>query len=349
MPKQFKKWTIEELEYLHNHYNDDKESLVLYFKDRSWKSILHKINNEKLPRGNIIRRFSNEEVKLLKENYHLKKEDLMKLFPNRSWDVLRKRMDSMNLSRPKGWEYWSEEEVRILSKCKTLEEAEKALPHRKQGMIYNKARKMNIQLITYAWTDDEISILKNYYSLYNVDELQNLLPRRSKQAIYLKAFLLKLEGSDKRKDIKDDVILKYYLEEDMYCSDIAKLLNTCTQTIINRLNRINVQVRSLSYYSKSFEDRETLREIRCSLEYKFWRDAVLERDNYTCQKCMSRKCKFNVHHILNFAEHEELRVDSDNGITFCVECHKDFHKKYGYKNNTREQLNEYLDELLLVQ
>ena len=50
----------------------------------------------------------------------------------------------------------------------------------------------------------------------------------------------------------------------------------------------------------------------------------------------------NAHHILNYAEHKELRLNVDNGITFCVDCHKIFHKRFGYKNNNKEQINEFL-------
>jgi hypothetical protein len=30
-------------------------------------------------------------------------------------------------------------------------------------------------------------------------------------------------------------------------------------------------------------------------------------------------------------------------IKKCLICYKEFHKKYGIKNNTREQLEEFLD------
>lgn len=82
--------------------------------------------------------------------------------------------------------------------------------------------------------------------------------------------------------------------------------------------------------------------IRSSVEMRLWREAVFARDNWTCQKYGIKGDKLNAHHILNFAEHIELRFAIDNGITLSVKAHSEFHKKHGKKNNTREQLSEFL-------
>ena len=46
--------------------------------------------------------------------------------------------------------------------------------------------------------------------------------------------------------------------------------------------------------------------------------------------------------INNFADFPELRLAIDNGITLSEKAHKDFHNIYGNKNNTKEQLEEFL-------
>lgn len=83
-------------------------------------------------------------------------------------------------------------------------------------------------------------------------------------------------------------------------------------------------------------------KIRHSIEYRFFIEGNFSRDNYTCQKCKIRGGKLCVHHIQNFAEVIELRTSIENGITFCKKCHQDFHKRYGIKNNTKGQLEEFL-------
>lgn len=82
--------------------------------------------------------------------------------------------------------------------------------------------------------------------------------------------------------------------------------------------------------------------IRKSIEFRLWREAVFARDNYTCQKTEVKGGKLHPHHILNFAQYPKLRLAIDNGITLSEKAHKEFHKKYGYKNNTKEQLIEFL-------
>lgn len=86
---------------------------------------------------------------------------------------------------------------------------------------------------------------------------------------------------------------------------------------------------------------------RKHIEYIVWRKGVYERDNYTCQKCFAAcgngsKVVLNAHHIENYSTCMELRHSLKNGITLCKDCHTSFHKKYSRKNNTLEQLNEFL-------
>jgi len=83
-------------------------------------------------------------------------------------------------------------------------------------------------------------------------------------------------------------------------------------------------------------------KTRNRLDYTMWRKAILERDNFTCQKYKIRGGDLVVHHINNFAEFPELRFSIDNGITLSKKAHNEFHKIYGKRNNTREQLEEFL-------
>lgn len=85
-------------------------------------------------------------------------------------------------------------------------------------------------------------------------------------------------------------------------------------------------------------------KIRASRESILWKKACMLRDVFTCQKTGQHGGKLVVHHIQNFSDFPELRFAIDNGITLSLNAHKEFHKIYGKKNNSREQLVEFLNK-----
>ena len=66
---------------------------------------------------------------------------------------------------------------------------------------------------------------------------------------------------------------------------------------------------------------------RTSKDYKLWRMAVYERDNFTCRECGNRGVRLNAHHIKSWRKHPDLRFTVSNGVTLCEKCHKKRHKK----------------------
>lgn len=62
-------------------------------------------------------------------------------------------------------------------------------------------------------------------------------------------------------------------------------------------------------------------KIRESFEYKEWRKAVKQRDNYTCVWCGAIE-NLQADHIKPFAFFPELRFNVNNGRTLCYDCHR---------------------------
>lgn len=83
---------------------------------------------------------------------------------------------------------------------------------------------------------------------------------------------------------------------------------------------------------------------RLQPKYKEWRDSVYKRDSFICKKCNIHPKYLECHHILNWKDNVSSRYDVDNGITFCRDCHIEFHRIYGKKNNNADQLTIFLQK-----
>ena len=71
----------------------------------------------------------------------------------------------------------------------------------------------------------------------------------------------------------------------------------------------------------------------------------MKRDDYTCQLTGDRNSHHNVHHLNGFDKFVDQRLDQHNAITLSEKIHTEFHKMYGYGNNTKEQFFEFVDML----
>jgi 5-methylcytosine-specific restriction endonuclease McrA len=64
------------------------------------------------------------------------------------------------------------------------------------------------------------------------------------------------------------------------------------------------------------------KRIRNSAKFARWRQAVFERDDYTCQFCKQRGGELHPDHIKQFAFYPKLIFKITNGRTLCKSCHQ---------------------------
>ena len=74
--------------------------------------------------------------------------------------------------------------------------------------------------------------------------------------------------------------------------------------------------------AKDFGKTSIAKRLRAGTDYKEWRTAVFERDDYTCQDCNKRGGKLQADHIEPFAFFPALRFEIDNGRALCIPCHQ---------------------------
>lgn len=87
----------------------------------------------------------------------------------------------------------------------------------------------------------------------------------------------------------------------------------------------NQKLRGERHYNWKGGDSETYRHARsremCQVEYKLWRATVFKRDHHACVICGAQR-PLQAHHIHSYRNHPELRLDTRNGVTLCVACHR---------------------------
>lgn len=91
--------------------------------------------------------------------------------------------------------------------------------------------------------------------------------------------------------------------------------------------------------NKTNEERIIKRDY---MEYSLFVKEVLKRDQYTCQITGQIGHGLVVHHLNGYSWDIDNRLNTDNGITLSKDIHIEFHKKYGYKNNTKEQFIDFI-------
>ncbi|AMW62147.1 HNH endonuclease III [Bacillus phage Phrodo] len=94
-------------------------------------------------------------------------------------------------------------------------------------------------------------------------------------------------------------------------------------------------------YDHNLTDEER-QDKRMYPEYRQWVKDVFERDNYTCQKCITVGGCLHAHHIYGYAKYKDKRTDINNGVTLCEDCHKEFHSTYGLREFQPEDTISFL-------
>ena len=86
-------------------------------------------------------------------------------------------------------------------------------------------------------------------------------------------------------------------------------------------------------------------KLKNSIEWKNWRRAIFERDNYTCQECgdsnykgRGKTIELQPHHLKSRSEYSALQFNVDNGTTLCRDCHRKT-DNYGVKAVRKNLIN----------
>lgn len=95
-----------------------------------------------------------------------------------------------------------------------------------------------------------------------------------------------------------------------------------------------------SSYNHLLQDEDRIQNRRTPA-YRAWAITVIQRDKRTCQNCSKKTHSVHAHHLDGYHWCVERRLDIENGITLCSDCHDLFHYMYSNQNNTKQQFEEF--------
>lgn len=299
--------------------------------------------------------WTNEEVQLLKENYRIKsKEELLSIFPKRTWKAITNKANSLGIRMVNDYEPINEDELykeidgvvhKICKCCRRYLPLEMLYFPKdekcKDGFrgVCKECKGENFTLSTaIEWSDEDVKILiDNYSTMTNEELIIKYFPNRKNKHLVDKASVLGL-----KKDYETYCRSKEKKEESRIKISMARKMEGAF------VGRKNPMFNSKRFGELNPNWKGGITEDRNTEEYRQWRMAVFERDNYTCQCCGKKTHYLEAHHLDNYAEYKDKRFDVDNGILLCRWCHNStekgsFHNECGTIGNTKEQFYRWME------
>ena len=143
--------------------------------------------------------------------------------------------------------------------------------------------------------------------------------RRNEKTRYRKSRFLNRRNSIKKDRLPPSVKHKVqaHIDEIEFCkkilpvSDLILEVSQFDTALMKNPGLMNEKVKHWGY-QKGF-----------NYGYSSRREAILHRDNYTCQCCGKKNCRLEVHHIK--FKSQGGTDDEENLITLCEDCHKGVH------------------------
>lgn len=312
------------------------------------------------------------------------KLDICNLYLENKWDEIFEKYKFMTKDRvyhlaaemgiKKTSYFWSQEDEQLLVKNygKPYAEIEKLMNNRHTAKsISAKAIKMGLTC-SQEWTEDEIRILKQYYSSIPKDEFLKMLPNRTEAAIVCKAMQFDIKSykylNEKYSDDEKQFILDNY--QRMTDLELSNVLDKPLSGIQEQRRKLGVY-----YLNKDYTGYENMIKFFRG-HIQDWKNNSMEHCNYKCVLTGSKN--FEIHHLysINMIAKETFEIlDRENklktyniedyskneldyilnifleihnqcplGICLRKDIHNLFHKIYGSGGNTELQLKLFIKD-----
>lgn len=257
---------------------------------------------------------------------------------------------------------WTDEEIDFLKNNYPRLDYEYIADELKRSVESVKGKIVRLGLKSgHYWTEEEVEYLKSNYQIKSYKELSiemNRKPDAIKAKVYklklpVKIFGQKLNG----KTFGNLKVISKTTERNKKGSILWFCKCLCGNELLVPTSQLtggktrscgcikeNMKGENHPSYNPLLteEDRRRKRYIAGGDSTRKIREKVFKRDSYTCFLCSKVGGDLNAHHLNSWDAYIEQRYDLENLVTLCNVCHSNFHRQYGYGENTRKQFEEYV-------
>lgn len=277
---------IEELglEYNSNRWTEEEESLLIelsskyYIKEiakrlnRSEGAIVSKAHKMGIELITLKREFTEKELKYIKKNWGVVPITDMARKLGVSRIMIDNQAKKMNLPKLgnnpyKKWTKKKIDKLKVLAEEMTITELANYFKTTNEAII-TVAHKNNIKLINNRihWTEEDNNILREYASMYSLQEISEKM-NRSSSSIRVQARRLNiniLSNEEYQNSIwteENTKELRKLVEEGKYLLEITKIMNKKDLTIIKKSKELGLTIKRENKRKWTREEQEELIEL----------------------------------------------------------------------------------------
>lgn len=357
-----KRFTKEELNAIILDYNNGMKPFELAIKyHRNSGTIIGKLQDIGVYDNTTVR-LSENDISQIATLYQSKDWDaIFQLYPKLTKSKIYSLMSRNGIKSPIA--LWEDKDVEYLIANYSVIDIDEIAKHlnRSYMAVVNKANKIGLSTREY-WSDEELQILINNYPYKTVDEMLVILPKRNRKTIVEKACELKIKNVSIYSDEDKQFVIAHY--KNMTDIEMSQTLKRSPKSITSLRYRLGLFKQSEATCFSNF--KEVFRKCIGS-----WKEKSMERCNYKC--VVSGRDFDHIHHLYSFATIcqealSEMNVDLTQpftvyqdkmekiiegfiavhnsyplGVCLSKEIHNEFHKRYGNRNNTPQQWENFIE------